>query len=385
MTMRRAVAWVGVALAVLPARVMAQSSVFAVRGVGFPARESSARSRALGGGFDMFDPSSPLNPASVASIPTLTAMGTSSTEFRSYDANGVSASGLHATRFPLIGLAGRLGALPIAYRLTAGTYADRTYDVATSDTVMLRGAPVGVDDQIGSDGAVADIGGALSWAVRRWLAFGVGLHAITGSSQLHVHRVFADTTYRPYDLKGEESYRGFGVDAGFMVRVSGALQLAGSVRSNGRLDVTVDSLAAGSIALPATFAGGVLLTPSKTLHWTTTVTRQTWTRAASDLTGTGTTAFDTWSLGSGIELGPPETGVSKVPLRLGFRYATLPFSPTADQPHEVDLSVGTGIVFAKRRGIIDVAVERAMRSGAGVTEHAWSLSLGLVVRPSVFQ
>ncbi len=381
MTTRRFILFAGLALGALPSAAAAQTSIFSVRGIGFPAREVSARSRALGGGFDMFDPFSPLNPASSASLGTLTAMGTSSTEFRSYDANNVTATGLHDTRFPLIGLAGPAGSLPISYRITAGTYADRSYDVTTTDTVMLRGRPVGVTDKIGSDGAIADIGGALAWTISRWLAVGVGVHAITGSSQLSVSRTFADTAYRPYALRGHQSYQGFGFDGGVMVQVSHGIQIAASVRSDRRLDISVDSLATGSVALPTTIAGGLLLTPSKALHWTTTVTRRTWTRAAPDLAGSGTSVFNTFSIGSGIELGPPETGVSKVPLRFGVRYATLPFSPTAAQPHEVGLSAGTGLMFAKNRALMDITLERVMRSGAGVSEHVWTLTVGMLLRP----
>ena len=68
-------------------------------------------------------------------------------------------------------------------------------------------------------------------------------------------------------------------------------------------------------------------------------------------------------------------------MRLGFRYATLAFSPTDQQPHEFDLSVGSGIVFAGRRGVIDIALERAMRDGAGASERAWQLSVMMTVRP----
>ncbi|HKI95740.1 MAG TPA: hypothetical protein VJ992_10670 [Gemmatimonadales bacterium] len=379
--MRRLLLLTGLALGGLPAVAAAQTSIFSVRGIGFPAREASARSRALGGGFDMFDPFSPLNPASSASLGALTAIGTSSTEFRSYDANSVTATGLHDTRFPLIGVAGPAGSSPISFRLTAGTYADRTYDVSTTDTVMLRGQPVGVTDQIGSDGAIADIGGALAWTVSRHLAIGVGVHALTGSSQLSVSRVFGDTTYRPYALRGHQSYEGFGFDGGVMIQLTRAIQLGASVRSDRRLDISVDSLVTGSVALPTTIAGGLLLTPSKALHWTTTVTRRSWTRAAADLAGSGTVVFNTFSIGSGIELGPPESGVSNIPLRFGFRYATLPFSPNAEQPHEVGLTAGTGLLFAKNRALVNVTLERIMRSGAGVSEHVWAFTVGMRLRP----
>ena len=71
----------------------------------------------------------------------------------------------------------------------------------------------------------------------------------------------------------------------------------------------------------------------------------------------------------------------KFPLRLGIRYAQLPFSPTADQPTEWNYSVGTGAPFAANRAIIDVAVERFRRDGAGVHEVGWYVTVGITVTP----
>ncbi|MDH4045101.1 MAG: hypothetical protein OEW06_11640, partial [Gemmatimonadota bacterium] len=64
-----------------------------------------------------------------------------------------------------------------------------------------------------------------------------------------------------------------------------------------------------------------------------------------------------------------------------FRYATLPFSATDEQPHELTAALGIGLAFAGGRGLIDAAIERAMRSGAGAEESAWQLSWTVTVRP----
>lgn len=382
MTVRVSLSAIVLALA-LPAGLSAQNSIFGVRGIGFPSREVSARSRALGGAFAMFDALSPLNPASAIEAGTLTGGVTSLTESRSYDVGSSSASGLHETRFPLVSLVGPAGSLPIGLRVTGGTYAERSYDVETTDTLMLRGAPVGVDDHISSKGAVADIAGAVAWRLGSHFVIGGGIHAITGSAQLNVSRVFSDSTYRAYVLNGQESFRGVGVDGGILVTVAPGFQLAASARTNGRMNVRVDSVPSGSVALPRSVAGGILLAPRPALRWVATAQWQSWSRAAPDITNGS--AFDTWSVGTGIELGSPESGKSKVPLRFGFRYATLPFSPTAEQPHEYSVSLGTGLVFAGGLGTLDATVERVKRSGAGVSESAWELTFGMSVRPALGQ
>lgn len=382
--MRRSVWLFGLAFALIaPSGLAAQNSIFGVRGIGFPSREVSARARALGGGFAIFDPLSPLNPASAFEVPTLTGMVTSSTESRSYDVGTASASGLHQTRFPLVGLVGPAGSLPIGLRVTGGTYAERSYDLETTDTLMLRGVPVGVDDHISSKGAVADIAGAVAWRLGSHLVIGGGLHALTGSTQLKVSRDFADSSYRAYALSGVESFRGVGVDGGVLVTIARGFQLAASARLNGDLNVRIDSVQSGSVLLPASVAGGLLLAPRPALRWVTTVQWQSWSRAAPGLANGS--AFDTWQIGSGIELGAPESGKSKVPLRIGFRYATLPFSPTADQPHEYSVALGSGLIFARNRATIDATIERVKRSGAGVSESAWEFTFGMMVRPSLLQ
>jgi hypothetical protein len=90
--------------------------------------------------------------------------------------------------------------------------------------------------------------------------------------------------------------------------------------------------------------------------------------------------FDTWEIGTGVELGGPDAG-SHFPLRLGFRYATLPFSPTAEQPREIDIAGGSAMTFARGRAVFEFAVERAIRDGGGASERAWQLFFGLTIRP----
>ena len=72
-----------------------------------------------------------------------------------------------------------------------------------------------------------------------------------------------------------------------------------------------------------------------------------------------------------------------LPLRLGMRYARLPFPVTiGGEPHEFAISGGTGLRFAQDRAGLDLALEQVWRSeGAAYSERALTLVLGLTVRP----
>jgi hypothetical protein len=88
--------------------------------------------------------------------------------------------------------------------------------------------------------------------------------------------------------------------------------------------------------------------------------------------------FDTWGADTGLEyrfLG------GALPFRLGARYGTLPFSPTAEQPTEWTISAGLGTRIARGRLGVDFSVERLIREGGGARERGWNITLGLAVQP----
>src|SRR2546430_8400207 len=90
-----------------PDRPTAQDSPVGIRGLGTPGRWESVRSRSSGGAFGPFDPLSPLMEAPLADISQLTATAAGGPPHR--DAQlGDTATQLRATRFPLMGVAGRV-------------------------------------------------------------------------------------------------------------------------------------------------------------------------------------------------------------------------------------------------------------------------------------
>ena len=109
-----------------------------------------------------------------------------------------------------------------------------------------------------------------------------------------------------------------------------------------------------------------------------------WSKADSGLVANGAIGSrDTRELSGGVELYSNSRRPSNKPLRLGVRYAELPFliSPQGT-PSEFGLSVGTGVRFARDLGGIDLALERVRRKqGVNYTETGWQFTLGISVRP----
>jgi hypothetical protein len=360
------------------AEAAAQTSVFGIRGLGHPGRMESARGRGLGGGFAALDPGSPVNPAAVAGVGPIRVQLLAETDLRGYQIGGVSVDGLSSTRFPLGMVSGRIASTPFSFALSYTQYTERSYDLTNSDTIEIRGAPVGYEERTTSRGGMSDLRLALGYLIGSRVRLGVAGHLLTGSAKLQFQRTFADSAYRAYQVETDEQLDGLGVSIGAMWTPLPRLALGLTARSDTRAEITVDSAVVGSVDLPVTLAGGLQFAPARPVRLSATATWQSWGGADADLSAH---AFDTWALGLGLELGGPETGVSRLPLRLGYRYATLPVSPTDDQPTEATFALGAGGTFAGGRGIIDLAVERVYRNGGGARETAWQMLWMVTVRP----
>jgi len=352
--------------------------VFGVLGPGFPGREAGVRTRAMGGGPLAVDPVSALNPGAVGAFSALTVVVASFQEFRQFTLGGVETGGLQQTRFPYAAVGGRLGTTPLAYALGFTQFTERTFNVATTDTVTLGGAPVEVNDDIASAGGVIDIRAALATRVSPVMSLGLGLHVLSGSSKLTTTRRFSDSTFRDFGQVVDAAYTGFGVSAGLVATPAPGLRLGASARVNSRLRRSVNDVLADRITLPVTLAAGVEMAVSPAVQMALSGAWRSWGGAAAEI-GMGT-AFNTWEAGAGIQLGGGAGG-PPLPIRAGVRYATLPFSPTADQPRELNLSAGTSLNVAADRVRMEITLERVMRDGGGVTERSWELTAGFQMVP----
>lgn len=359
----------------------AQNSVYGVLGIGFPGRAVSTRARSTAGAMAAFDARSPLNPATVAGFRRVMIMASTGTTLRNYTALDSAVEGLSQTRSPLGVLGGPVRGTPLSFALSFNTYADRTWDLVTEDSVMIRGERIGVRDEFKSNGGITDLRGALAYRLSSMFSVGLGLHMLTGSSALSTRRDFSSVDYVTLLEKDKLSYSGLGLSAGVVTTLDQSLVLSLAVRSDEKLEVTADSASVGEVDLPWSYMAGLLVTPVPALRLSSTVIRRAWSNSATGLAAVGAAnAFDTWDVSGGVELGGTP-GTTRMPLSLGFRYAQLPFSPTEQQARELDFAGGSTLVFAAERVLFDFSVERILRRGGGAEEWSWFLSFAFTVRP----
>jgi hypothetical protein len=366
----------------VPGLLTAQSSQFGVRGLGFPGRALAVRSLGSAGAFGLFDSESSQNPAALATVVVLTSELTITQGFRSVE-NPAGSASLRGTRFPQLMVAGPIRTLPAAVGFSFSNYTSRDFTLATTQTIDLRGVPLSVSDTFSSRGGLNDFRIAGSYRVgNRWAA-GAGVHIISGSNRLTSTRVFDDPSYLSSRQRSELSFTGVGVSIGLTRQFGPNFALSAMGRSDGHVNVDLDSARVGTVDLPYSFGLGLRWRPAATLDLAAQTMVRTWSGANSDLLAMGGVgAQNTFEVSAGAEYTSDPRRPYRRPLRFGARYATLPFSLVpGQQGHEVGLSVGSGVRFAQQRAGVDLALEQVWRSEGAYSESGFLISLGVSVRP----
>jgi hypothetical protein len=368
----------------IPATASAQSSQFGVRGLGLPGREQSARAMGTGGAFSFFDPASSVTPASLAYLGTLTASFTVLNDYRS-STDPAGTGSIRDFRFPQFAVGGPIPHAPLWVGLSYSNYTTRDYSLVFPATVVLRGLPVAVNDTIESRGGINDLQLAVAYRPAARLAIGVGAHIFTGINRLDVHRVFADSAYLASRQSSELSFAGFGVSLGILGQLSRSLTLGLLARADGHVSIQEDSLPNQQrVDLPITLGGALRWQPSRKLTLAGQVLAHNWSRANDDIVSNGGVgSVNTVEAAGGLEFTPDPRRPQRRPLRLGFRYAKLPFPLAAGTTaKEYGVTAGTGYSFAADRAALDLSLERIWRSqDAQFSERAWLLTVGVTVRP----
>jgi hypothetical protein len=367
----------------LAAPLLAQSSQFGVRGLGLPGRAASARVIATGGAMGLFDGESSQNPAALATLSMTTAVFTMANAYRtSVNPSGTATGQDH--RFPQLLIGGPVPRSRFVVAASYSMFADRDFQLVSSGFASPRGVPIGVTDTLTSRGGIADMRIATAYAISPRFIVGGGVHFLTGSNRMSTRRVWADDDYAALDERAELSFHTIGFSGGVLLRPTPRLDLAATIRRDGTLQIERDSTPSSKVAMPMTISGAARLHLSRSLDLAGSVTLRNWSRADAGLVGAGAVGSrDTKEYSAGVELFSDARRTAHKPLRLGVRYADLPFLLDATgQPDELGLSIGTGVRFARDLGGLDLAVERVKRTqGSGYSETAWQVTLGISVRP----
>ncbi len=370
-------------LAATPGILAAQASQFGVRGLGFPGRALAVRAQGTGGAYGLFDPESSQNPAALANVNALTSALTITHAIRNVE-NPAGGATLRSTRFPQFTVAGPVRRQVASVGFSFSNYTSRDFTLASSGTISPRGTPVNVNDTLSSRGGLNDFRIAGSYRAGKQWAFGAGFHIITGSNRLTSTRVFDDPGYLPSRQQAELSYSGVGFSVGVMRQFGPNFALTAMARSDGHLNVDLDSTRVGPVDLPYSAGLGMRWHPSPKLDVAGQALVRTWSAANSDLLAMGGTgAENTIELSAGAEYAPDLRRPYQRPIRVGAHYATLPFPlvPEQEQGHEFGVAAGSGVRFAQQRAGLDVAVEYVWRSEGVYSDNGFLLSFGISVRP----
>jgi hypothetical protein len=195
--------------------------------------------------------------------------------------------------------------------------------------------------------------------------------------------VFDDPNFLSSRQKSELSFAGIGVSIGVTRQLGPSLAVSAVARSDGHVNLDRDSARVGSIDLPYSLGLGLRWRPTPKLNVAGQTLVRTWSAANSDLLALGGTGSqNTVEAAVGAEYISDPRRPYRRPIRLGARYATLPFSLLPGQDaREFGVSAGSGVRFAQQRAGVDLAIEHVWRSEGAYSENGFLLSLGISVRP----
>jgi hypothetical protein len=371
----------GASLAVIPAAHLGAQASLSTQGFGFPTGQFSARANGTAGAIAEIDPLSPVNPASIALIGSRLIYFQLEPEFRTVTtANGSERT--TTSRYPVV-----FGALPIGrgwvLSLGSSTLLDRTATTTFNTTQFLNGTDsVPMSTKFKVDGAMNDVRLALAWSPASWLKLGVGAHALAGHNLVSVTQSFADsTTFATFTQQRILGFSGGAASAGIELS-SKLFSAAISGRAGGNVNLHSEDTLLATGKVPAHYGASLAFTGIPNSAIAIRTAHDNWSSlnslGSADLKG-----VDAWDTSVGADIAGPKFSDRTIFLRAGFRDRTLPFQADLHDVKEQSFTGGLGTMFANGRVVGDLAVIRANRTADGLdaSEHAWTVSIGLTLRP----
>lgn len=369
------------AMLAMPGLARAQGTL-STQGFGYPTGQLSTRTLGTGGALAELDPLSVTNPAAIVNLGGSALYIQIEPEYRTLLVGGATQRTTIA-RYPLA-----VVSIPLSETVFAGisvsTLLDRSFQTIAPGTQVLAGNTLTSTNLFTSDGAIGDVRLALAWMPRSWLHLGIAGHAITGDNRLSDSTHFDDSTrYAPVVDTATLTYAGNALSAGFEVYTGSAGVIAASYRRGGSLSLKHGANTLGQARVPDRLALSAAYLGIRGTTIAVRTAHDQWTNMRG-LGSPGLPIANSWDSSVGADvLGPRFLG-SNLQLRAGGRWRTLPFgTPGGGDVTEKSYSFGTGTLLARGRAAVDVAAIRSMRSGSTtpIQENAWTLSLGVTVRP----
>ena len=367
-------------LLALPAAASAQGSL-STQGFGYPGGQLSTRTLGTGGALAEIDPLSVTNPSAIVNFGGAALYLQAEPEYRKLTVGNQTESATIA-RYPLL-----VVAIPITSSIFAGLSAsnllDRSFTTTTRGSVNVGGTTIGSSNVFSSDGAIGDLRLGLAWAPSTWLHLGVGAHSISGDNRLHRTQVFDDSTVfaRLVDTS-TVTYVGNALSGGFELYAGRAAVFAASYRRGGNMSLKHGDTTLSTARVPDRLALSVAYLGIRGTSIAVRTARDKWSNMAG-LGSSGLHITDSWDTSVGADVFGPRFAGQSLQIRGGARWRTLPFGVGTAAVSEKSYSIGAGTLVARGRAAIDVAGIKATRDAAGVAarESAWTLSVGITVRP----
>jgi len=371
---------IAVALGLIASTARAQANLSS-QGFGYPPGQLSSRSLGTGGSIAELDPLTPLNPASLGLNQTRIVEFQLEPEFRTVNSPSGSE---HTTtaRYPNVFVAFPIGK---GWVLGAGasTLLDRTSTTEFNTSQILPGSDtVAMHTTYRIDGAMSDVRLATAYNAKSWLRFGFGVHGITGHNLVSITQEFPDSTeFEAFNQSLVLDFTGIAASAGVQM-TSKNWGLGFSGRLGGNLHSSVEDTILSRAKVPSRFGASLAFTGVANSAFAIRTSRDNWSSLNGLQTPGGSRAVDAWDSGIGADIAGPRMGQQIIYIRAGLRTRTLPFQAEGHDVTENSASGGLGTTFANGRVLTDFAAIYANRTaGLPATEHAWTLSFGISIRP----
>ena len=352
------------------------------QGLGYPTGQISTRAEGAGGATAEVDPLSMVNPAALGFIGTTTLFFQIEPEYRRVTI-GSATDRTTTARYPLFSAVLPLGS-KWAVGVSSATLLDRTWTTSVDSNVVFGTDTVSSTFLFGSSGSINDLRLGASWSPTAYLRVGLGGHLISGSDRVFVGRTFAQSSaFGNFADSTTLGFDGGAVSAGVQLMVPRLAIASASFRKGGNLNATRNDTALGSARVPDRLGFSLAYIGAAGTQIAARTSLDKWSSLNALSQGTSQ-AVDAWDTSVGADVAGPRLGSWPLMLRIGGRWRTLPYTagPANDKVKEQSLSGGLGTTLGGGRVLTDVTLLHARRdAGIGISERAWTLSIGFGIRP----